>query len=275
MALASCYSGDATKYVNTGMVIAMLIPVGLSLAIGFYEEDTSLTTEILFTAIPSVLCFISFLLFFGVVITRGFDAAFERMASATLRERDSKDGEDAPLIEGKAEVAQVDEENEAWFGATLSICLPVMCLTHVLTAGFVPLMQVVAGLSYAHILMLVRFFAEFVGRLCSHFFGESFGVKTMLSITIIRVILVVALVFETFSLPDLKTSKALQVSYAVQVFFFYLMGNYVNSETMAIAVNARPKDSRTVAYVMMLLQYSSNVVSLIVVVSLLKSFGVA
>jgi hypothetical protein len=80
MALASCYSGDATKYVNTGMVLALLIPVPLSLALGFYEEDTTLMTEILFTAIPAVLCLISFVLFFGVVLTRGFDDAFARMA---------------------------------------------------------------------------------------------------------------------------------------------------------------------------------------------------
>merc|ERR1719473_1407940 len=104
MALASCYSGEATKYVNTGMVLALLIPVGLSLAIGFYEEETTLMTEILFTAIPAVLCFVSFALFFGVVLRRGFDAAFDRMALANQREGDSKDGEDAPLLEaGKLE----------------------------------------------------------------------------------------------------------------------------------------------------------------------------
>jgi MFS family permease len=276
MALASCYSGGATKYVNTGMVLALLIPVGLSLAIGFYEEETTPLTEVLFTAIPAVLCFISFVLFVGVVLTRGFDAAFERMARTEQHQGDLKDGEDAPLLEkGKVEVNKDDEENERWFGATLAICVPVMCLTHILTAGFVPLMQIVADLAYAHILMLVRFFAEFVGRLCSHVFGDYFGAKTMLFITILRVILVIVLVFQTFTLPDIKTSKASQRSYAVQVFFFYLMGNYVNSETMAIAINARRKDSRTVAYVMMLLQYASNVVALSVVVFLLQYCGVA
>jgi MFS family permease len=276
MALASCYSGDATKYVNTGMVLALLIPVPLSLAIGFYEEDTTLTTEILFTAIPAVLCFASFVLFVGVVLTRGFDAAFEGMARTKQREEDSKHGEDAPLIEeGKAKSTNDAEENEGWFGATLGICVPVMILTHVLTAGFVPLMQVVGTLAYAHILMLVRFMAEFVGRLFSHLIGDYFGAKSMLFITIVRVILVIALVFQTFSLPDLKTSKALQISYAVQVFFFYLLGNYVNSETMSIAVNARPNDTRMVAYVMMLLQYASNLLSLSVVVFLLQHFGAA
>jgi hypothetical protein len=119
------------------------------------------------------------------------------------------------------------------------------------------------------------FLAEFVGRLCSHLWGDYFGAKSMLFITIIRVIIFVALVFETFSLPDIKSSKALKISYAVQVFFFYLMGNYVNSETMSIAVNARPDDARTVAYVMMLLQYASNLVSLSIVVFLLQHFGVA
>jgi len=270
MALASCYQGEATKYVNTGMVLAMLIPVGLSLAIGFYEEETTVTTEILFTAIPAGLCFISFALFLGVVLTRGFDSAFERMARTEQCNGDSKDGEGTPLFEGDEA-----EANEGWFGATLGICLPVMCLTNLLSTGFVPLMQVVAGLAYAHILMLVRFSAEFVGRFCSHFFGDQFGAKSMLFITILRVISVVGLVFEAFSLPDLKTSKELQISYAVQVFIFYLMGNFVNSETMALAINARPKDTRTVAYVMMLLTYIPNVVSLIVVVFLLQHFGVA
>jgi len=149
------------------------------------------------------------------------------------------------------------------------------CLTNLLSTGFVPLMQLVAGLAYAHILMLVRFSAEFVGRVCSHVFGDQFGAKTMLFLTILRVISVVGLVFEAFSLPDLKTSKELQISYAVQVFIFYLLGNFVNSETMALAINARPKDTRTVAYVMMILTYVPNVVSLIVVVFLLQHFGVA
>lgn len=277
LALASCYSGDATKYVNSGMVLAMLIPVGVSLAVGFYKQETTMTAEILFTAIPAVLCLISFLLFFGVVATRGFDFAFERMERAKQVQKDSKDGEGTPLIkeEGKAEVTNDDEENEGWFGPTLRICLPVMGMTHTLTAGFVPLMQVVADLAYAHILMLVRFSAEFVGRLCSHCFGEYFGAKAMLYITIIRVILAVALVYEAFNLTDLKTSDTLKISYAIQVFLFYLMGNYVNSETMAIAVNARPKDTLTVAYVMVLLTYIPNVVSLIIVVSLLQYSGVA
>jgi hypothetical protein len=291
----------------------MLIPVGLSLLIGFYKEDTSLKTEILFTAIPAVMCFATFALFFYVVVTRGFDDAFERMARTQQREEDPKDGEDEPLMaaggvplsarsaassiaaEGMCDMcdgrwvrfegafirsAETGNEDEGWFGPTLGVCLLVMGLTHTMSTGFVPMMQAVAGLQYAHILMLVRFFAEFVGRLCSHlwgfsYFGDYFGAKTMLLITIIRLILVGALVFEAFSLPDIKTSKTLKISYALQVFIFYVLGNYVNSETMALAISARPRDTRTVAYVMMVLTYVPNVVSLIVVISLLQHYGFA
>jgi hypothetical protein len=282
LALASCYSGEATKYVNTGQVIAMMIPVGLSLALGFYKENATRAAEILFAAIPAVLCFLCFVLYLGVVATRGFDSAFERMERVdrmnanSRNNRTAKDEENLPLIkEGKPEATRNAEENEGWFGPTLGICIPVMCATNILTPGFVPLMQVVADLSYAHILMLTRFFAESVGRLCSHFVGEYFGAKTVLLLTIARLILAIALVFETFNLRDLNKSNRLKAVYAVQVFFFYLMGNYTKSETMAIAINARPNDTRLVAYVMLLLTYIPNVVSLIVVVFLLQYYGVA
>ena len=69
----------------------------------------------------------------------------------------------------------------------------------------------------------------------------------MLSITAVRALLLVALVIETFGLHDLDKSERLQVAYAAQVWLFYFMGSYVNSEIMAIAVDSQPMQSRKVA----------------------------
>jgi hypothetical protein len=273
MELASCYSGDATRYANTGFVIALLLPVGLSFALGFYEEKTTRTMEVLFALIPSLICFIALVYFLYIVATGSFDAAFETMARK--QRRPVEDGEDAPLLEGGERAARPAGEDVRWFETTLIICMVVMVLTQAMGAGYAPLSQVVVSLAYAHRLMLVRFTAEFLGRVGAHFRFADFGAKTMLSITAVRALLLVALVIETFGLHDLDKSERLQVAYAAQVWLFYFMGSYVNSEIMAIAVDSQPMQSRKVAYVMMLLTFGSNVASLLVVVFVLQSFGIA
>merc|ERR1719375_1508535 len=85
MELASCYSGDATRYANTGFVSALLLPVCLSLLIGFHEEKTTRTMEILFALVPALMCLMILVYFLFVVATGSFDAAFEIMARKQQR----------------------------------------------------------------------------------------------------------------------------------------------------------------------------------------------
>lgn len=273
MELASSYSGDSTRYANTGFVVALLLPVGLSLVLGFYEEKTTRTDEILFALIPSLICFMTLVHFVVVVRSGKFDAAFEIMA----RKQQQAVGEETPLLEeGKGAASTAAEGDDvSWFESTLLVCMVVMILTHGMSQGFAPLTQVVVSLAYAHRLMLVRFTAEFVGRFGAHFQCVHLGARSLVWITALRALLLVALVTMSFSLDGLKTSESLQVVYASQVWIFYFMGSYVNSETMAIAVDSQPKQSRKIAYVMMLLTFGSNVASLVLVVVAMQSFAIA
>merc|ERR1719379_2108643 len=100
MELASCYTGDATRYINTGFVLALLFPVGLSLAVGFHQEKTTRTMELIFTLVPMLICLLSFVFFFVVVLTGGFDSAFDSMERKQQRTAgSSEDAETSPLLE--------------------------------------------------------------------------------------------------------------------------------------------------------------------------------
>merc|ERR1719311_1271054 len=100
MELASTYSGDATRYANTGFVVALLLPVGLSLVLGFHEEKTTRSMEILFALIPALICFVILVYFIVVVATGSFDAAFEIMAGKEQRAAGTQaEGEETPLLE--------------------------------------------------------------------------------------------------------------------------------------------------------------------------------
>merc|ERR1719335_266455 len=71
--LASSYSGDATKYVNTGHTIAQLFPVVLSFAVGMYKEEaTARASQIYFALIPAGVCVFALLLYLGVLLSGGF-----------------------------------------------------------------------------------------------------------------------------------------------------------------------------------------------------------
>merc|ERR1719271_393297 len=63
--LASAYSGDATKYVNTGHTIAQLFPVVLSFAVGMYKEEVTggKKAEIYFALIPAGVCLFALFLY--------------------------------------------------------------------------------------------------------------------------------------------------------------------------------------------------------------------
>merc|ERR1719235_1070003 len=90
--LASAYSGDATKYVNTGHTIAQLFPVVLSFMVGMYKEQVTdeRKSEIYFALIPAGVCAFALVLYLVVLFTGGFDDAFEGMAQP---EKGGKDTE--------------------------------------------------------------------------------------------------------------------------------------------------------------------------------------
>jgi hypothetical protein len=151
-----------------------------------------------------------------------------------------------------------------------------MILTHGMSAGFSPFTQVVGTLAYSHVLMLVRFCAEFQGRLCSHFWGVQYfqwGTTALLVLTSLRVFLMLGLIVQAFSLEfdDGQT----RFIFGSQVFMFFLLGSYVHSETMATAVDSRPEHAQTVAYGMMLLCFGAQLAALAAVVPVLKYMAVA
>merc|ERR1719235_2314439 len=276
--LASAYSGDTTKYVNTGHTIAQLFPVVLSFAVGMYKEEVTggKKAEIYFALIPAGVCLFALFLYLGVLLTGGFDDAFEGMAQ--LESSGGKDAEEAPLLEGASggtgETPKEDSDVR-WFEGALGTCVGVMILTHGMSAGFSPLTQVVAGMAYTHVLMLLRFIAEFTGRIFSHLWGVTFfawGTTALIVMTSLRVFLVMGLIMEAFLMDfDRDNTKVL---FGSQVFLFYLMGSYVHSETMATAVDSQPKHSQRIAYVMMLLCFGAQLAALCAVVPLLKGLDV-
>merc|ERR1719235_1698450 len=147
--LASAYSGDATKYVNTGHTIAQLFPVMLSFMVGMYKEemDNGRTSEIYFALIPAGVCLSALILYLSVLLSGGFDDAFEGMAQPKKEGKEAE--EEAPLLEAQESSGGTGEtpkeENDVrWFEGALGTCVGVMILTHGMSAGFSPLTQVVA-----------------------------------------------------------------------------------------------------------------------------------
>jgi hypothetical protein len=277
--LASAYSGDATKYVNTGHTIAQLFPVALSFAVGMYKEESAgRKSEIYFAFIPAGVCLFALLFYLIVLVTGGFDDAFEGMAQP--EKEMERDAEEAPLLAdgetgGTAHTPKEGAEMR-WFDGALGTCVGVMILTHGMSAGFSPITQVVGTMAYTHLLMLLRFVAEFSGRMFSHLWGVQYfewGTTALLVMTSVRVFLMLGLVVEAFMM-DFEMERTRWI-YASQVFFFYSVGSYVHSETMATAVDSRPKSKQTVAYVMMLLCFGAQLVALAAVVPILKGYDQA
>jgi len=276
--LAAAYSGDTTKYVNTGHTIAQLFPVVMSYAVGMYQEgSTERKSEIYFALIPAGVCAVAFSLYLGVVLTGGFDAAFKGIERQSGSSKEPTEG--TPLLEdgsgGTGETPKEDGDVR-WFEGSLGTCVCVMILTWGMSAGFSPLTQVVGTLAYSHILMLVRFIAEFLGRLLSHLWGVTYfawGSTALLVYTSVRVFLMIGLICQAFLLNFDERGNT--IAFGAQVFIFYLLGSYVHSETMATAVDSRPKHAQKVAYAMMLLCFGAQLVALAGVVPLLKGLDVA
>lgn len=276
--LASAYSGDATKYVNTGHTIAQMFPVVLSFAVGMYKEDVvdGRQSELYFALIPAGVCLFALSLYWYVLFTGGFDDAFGGMAQIQKEGKDAE--EEAPLIVSESGgTGETSKDGDVgWFEGSLGTCVGVMILTHGMSAGFSPLTQVVGSMAYTHVLMLLRFIAEFMGRIFSHLWGVEYfqwSTTALLVLTSLRVFLLLGLVMEAFVMDfDKNESKWL---FGSEVFLFFLMGSYVHSETMATAVDSHPKHAQTIAYVMMLLCFGAQLAALCAVVPLLKGLDVA
>jgi hypothetical protein len=243
----------------------------------YKEKSSGSNSETLFALIPAGVCVFALVLYLSVVLGGGFDDAFEGMRPPE-KGQDAEEAAQLLAQEASGGTGETPKEDGdlRWFEGTLGICVGVMMLTWGTTAGFSPFTQIVGTMAYTHVLMLLRFVAEFSGRLFSHAWGVQYfnwGNTALLVLTSLRTFLLTGLIVEAFSLNfNLERNKWI---FGVQVFFFFSLGSYVHSETMAAAVDSQPKHSQKIAYVMMLLCFASQLVALAAVVPLLKGLDVA
>jgi hypothetical protein len=262
MQLASAIEAETTKYVNTGFTIAQVVPIGLSVALGFHEAQASRSVDLAFAWIPSFFCLSALALFLAQVFLQGrFDESFERLD--TLKPpSSSSNGAWLPLLAGQRE----NGGKFRWVSGPLMICAVVQFVTHAMSMFLMPFLTYFGGANLAHILVLVRFGGEMLGRIASHQWGFSFsecikdqGPCILSWLVLIRFVVLAILMFGVFGVVHLGHELLLESL----VGFFYFVFAWTHSEVMAIAVDLAPKDKvADFTQGMMFLCFSAQLLSL-------------
>lgn len=268
MQLAAIVEAEATKYVNTGFTIAQIVPIGLSVALGFHDAHASRTVDLAFAWIPSFLCFFAMALFSALVfVGRRFDEYFVRLDTNEAVRGPSNAR--IPLLAERCDTGKF-----AWVSGPLIVCAVVQFVTHVMSMFLMPFLTYFGNAELAHILVLTRFGGEMVGRIASHQWGFSFstcvkdhGPLILSCLVFFRFIALVVLLLGVCNVVNLGQGIFLQSL----VGFFYFLFAWTHSEVMAISVELAPKDKVTdFMQGMMFLCFSSQLLSLAVALPIVQ-----
>lgn len=270
--LAAVMEVEATKFVNTGFTIAQVVPIGLSVALGFHSAQASHAVDLAFAWIPSLFCYAAMALFvFLVFLQSRFDGCFLRLDA---KETDSRSGVSwAPLLGHRRN----SNGKFAWVNGSLKVCAAVQFVTHALSMFLMPFLTYFGDAELAHILVLTRFGGEMLGRIASHFWGFNFSEclkdhgPTVLSwLVFLRFIILTILMLGVFRFLHLGTGLLLKGL----VGFFYFVFAWTHSEVMAVAVDLAPKDKvADFMQVMMFLCFSSQLLSLAIALPIIDWIG--
>jgi hypothetical protein len=280
MQLAAAVPGEMTKFVNTGFTLAQVLPIGLSVVLKFPERCAGHTAAIAFAFIPAIFCFTTAVYFIvSVYMTGSFDQTFDKL-DAQRQASHSAAGpsgtsdfvcEESPLVPAKvvADASKgASKSTNIWLQYSVLVCALVNFSGHALSMFFMPFLTFVGTMEIAHVLVLVRFGCEFVGRLAAHVvslerFGwlDNRGLFVLMNLTLVRAAILFALVLGAFGVINLGQGNILLGLTGL----FYLLFAWTNSEVMASITKFVPKDrEREAMNGMMLLTFGAQLVSLCV-----------
>lgn len=267
--LAAVMEAESTKYVNTGFTLAQVVPIALSVILGFHKATASSTVDLAFAWIPSFFCFSAMALFFVLVCSQSkFDECFARL--------DAKQPEPGsgsswmPLLAYRRN----NSGKFAWVNGSLKVCAAVQFVTHAMSMFLMPFLTYFKDAELAHILVLTRFGGEMLGRIASHYWGFNFssclrdqGPVILSWLVFLRFIVLTILMLGAFRFLDLGHGLLLQGL----VGLFYFVFAWTHSEVMAVAVDLAPKEKvADFMQAMMFLCFSSQLLSLAVALPLVN-----
>lgn len=271
--LAAVMEVEATKFVNTGFTVAQVVPIMLSVALGFHNANASRIVDLAFAWIPSLVCFAAMILFFFQVFSRSkFDSCFETLDAK--QPTSSSTTSWAPLLSNR----RSSSGKFAWVSGSLMVCAAVQFVTHAMSMFLMPFLTYFGDAELAHILVLTRFGGEMLGRIVSHYWGFNFseclkdhGPVVLSWLVVLRFIILSILMLGVFRFLDLGNGLLLQGL----VGFFYFVFAWTHSEVMAVAVDIAPKD-KVAAFMqaMMFLCFSSQLLSLAVALPIVNWLSV-
>jgi len=272
--LACAVHTDMTKFVNTGFTVAQIVPIGLSLVLDFHNTQTGNLEAVAFAIIPAFFCLLTAVLFAVVIFKyRSFDAAFARLESqqtdGSTDGGGSHDdifddgGEGMPLVsKGK------DAQKSVWLIGPVLTCAVVNFMAHFLSMFFMPFLTFIGSMQIAHILVLVRFGGEFLGRIAAHYVTldswgrrDHGGLSVLVSLTVMRAAVLFVLILGAFNVVNIGHGPLLM---GLTVLFYFVFA-WTNSEVMAVVTKFAPKNKeREVMNGMMFLTFGAQLFSLAV-----------
>jgi hypothetical protein len=157
---------ETTKFVNTGFTIAQVVPIALSIALGFHSERSSHAVDLAFAWIPSFFCYSALVLFASQVFLQSrFDDCFSILDA-------KQPSSSMPLLANRR---NNPTGKFMWVNGSLMVCAVVQFVTHFLSMFLMPFLTYFGDAQLAHILVLTRFGGEMLGRIASHYWGFSFS----------------------------------------------------------------------------------------------------
>jgi hypothetical protein len=282
--LAAVVRADTTKYVGIGATVALLVPTVLSFLLGFNRPDVSLRVQIAYAWIPAALCFASTCIFlYTTFVRRSFDDAFDRMNTV------NPDSDNSDMCNPQAHDAEVTEEDPlvtdkqmrpegTWYDSPVTACALAIFTSSVVASFAVPLFTYLGtggnGGDFAHILVLVRFAGEFVGRVLSISCGLQHGSREM-SVAFLflpicaQCAILPLLLFDAFGAFSLSHTTVICL-----VGPFFLFWSWTQAEAIALVSSAAPPNRvKGLVRGLVFLGYAAQLLSLFCTFPLLKSLG--
>lgn len=272
--LAAVVHPDLTKHVNTGFTVAQVLPIALSVALGFYNAQAGSFAAIAFAWIPAGLCLVACALQFGLVIHGNLNRAFAEM-DRTLADCDP---EQTPLIadivgRGTSKESCGTQKGNVWLTTPVLLCSIVQFMTNGFSMFLMPFLTYFGAHDLAHMLVLVRFASELGGRILSHLWGYSYwnldasqAITILVASIVFRGALLVAILSDAFGFYKLGL-----VWLVVLVSLFYLSFGWSQSEVMTVVVEVGPAGATAeLARGMMFLCFAAQLLSLAIAVSLVE-----
>lgn len=255
--LAAVVSADMSKYVNTGFSIAQVLPIGLSLSLGFYDADASRSVALAFAWVPMAICLVGPLLFFVLLKQGALDGSFQVLDKSLLH-----DEPDAVNRQESLPLVSSSRKQSTWSHPHVLGCAILQVVTYGLAMFLMPFLTFFGSAELAHILVLIRFGAELLGRLFSHLWGlewwgaqTSFAALSVLSaLAAARTFILVLLLLHLSDIIDLS-----RVVVACLVALFYGLFAWTQSELMTSIVElGPPKKQASLVRGMMFLGFAAQ-----------------